>query len=98
MAEKIKSDLSRAEIIVGGLVQGVGFRYFVVRTAMQLKLKGYVKNLYTGEVLAVVEGEKVNIMELFEQMKLGPSHSYVKTFSIMWTSYNAEFSSFEIRH
>ena len=97
MAEKIKSDLSRAEIIVGGLVQGVGFRYFVLRTAMKLNVKGYVKNLYSGEVLAVVEGEKINIMELFEQMKLGPSHSYVKTFSIMWATYNAEFSSFEIR-
>ncbi|MCK9209408.1 MAG: acylphosphatase [Ignavibacteriaceae bacterium] len=97
MAEKIKSDLSRAEIIVGGLVQGVGFRYFVVRAAMQLNVKGYVKNLYSGEVLAVVEGEKIKIMELFEQMKMGPSHAYVKTFSIMWTSYNAEFSSFEIR-
>jgi len=97
MAEKIKSDLSRAEIIVGGLVQGVGFRYFVLRTAMKLSVKGYVKNLYSGEVLAVVEGDKIKIMELFEQMKLGPSHSYVKSFSIMWTTYNAEFSSFEIR-
>ena len=97
MAEKIKSDLSRAEIIVGGLVQGVGFRYFVLRTAMKLNIKGYVKNLYSGEVLSVVEGEKIKIMELFEQMKLGPSHSYVKSFSIMWTTYNAEFSSFEIR-
>lgn len=97
MAEKIKSDLSRAEIIVGGLVQGVGFRYYVLRTAMKVNVKGYVKNLYSGEVLAVVEGEKIKIMELFEQMKLGPSHSYVKSFSIMWTNYNAEFSSFEIR-
>lgn len=97
MAEKIKSDLSRAEIIVGGLVQGVGFRYFVLRTAMKLNVNGYAKNLYSGEVLAVVEGEKINIMELFEQMKLGPSHAYVKSFSIMWTTYNAEFSSFEIR-
>jgi len=97
MAEKIKSDLSRAEIIVGGLVQGVGFRYFVLRTAMKLNVNGYAKNLYSGEVLAVVEGEKIKIMELFEQMKLGPSHAYVKTFSIMWTTYNAEFSSFEIR-
>ena len=97
MAEKIKSDLSRAEIIVGGLVQGVGFRYFVLRTAIKLNVKGYVKNLYSGEVLVVVEGDKMNIMELFEQMKLGPSHSYVKSFSIMWTTYNAEFSSFEIR-
>ena len=97
MAEKIKSDLSRAEIIVGGLVQGVGFRYFALRSAMKLNIKGYVKNLYSGEVLAVVEGEKINIMEFFEQMKLGPSHAYVKSFSIMWTTYNAEFSSFEIR-
>ncbi len=97
MAEKIKTELSRAEIIVGGLVQGVGFRYFVLRTALKLNIKGYVKNLYSGEVLAVVEGEKINIMELFEQMKIGPSHSYVKTFSIMWTTFNAEFSSFEIR-
>ncbi|OIO14740.1 MAG: acylphosphatase [Ignavibacteria bacterium CG1_02_37_35] len=97
MAEKIKSDLSRAEIIVGGLVQGVGFRYFVLRTAMKLNVNGYAKNLYSGEVLAVVEGEKIKIMELFEQMKLGPSHAYVKSFSIMWTTYNAEFSSFEIR-
>lgn len=97
MAEKINTELSRAEIIVGGLVQGVGFRYFVLRTALKLNIKGYVKNLYSGEVLAVVEGEKINIMELFEQMKLGPSHSYVKTFSIMWTTFNAEFSSFEIR-
>jgi len=97
MAEKIKSDLSRAEIIVGGLVQGVGFRYFALRSAMKLNINGYVKNLYSGEVLAVVEGEKINIMEFFEQMKLGPSHAYVKSFSIMWTTYNAEFSSFEIR-
>jgi len=97
MAEKIKSDLSRAEIIVGGLVQGVGFRYFVLRTAMKLNVNGYAKNLYSGEVLAVVEGEKIKIMELFEQMKLGPSHAYVKSFSIRWTTYNAEFSSFEIR-
>jgi len=98
MAEKITTNLSRAEIIVGGLVQGVGFRYFVLNTALKLKLKGYVKNLYSGEVLAVVEGEKITIMELFELMKLGPSHAYVKTFSIMWTSFNAEFTTFEIRH
>jgi len=97
MAQEIKNELSRAEIIVGGLVQGVGFRYFVLRTAMQLGVMGYVKNLYSGEVLAVAEGEKIKIMELFEQMKLGPSHAYVKTFSIMWTTFNAEFSSFEIR-
>ena len=37
----------RAEIVVNGLVQGVGYRYFVVREAKKLGLKGYTKNLYT---------------------------------------------------
>ena len=49
---------ARAEIIVNGLVQGVGFRYFVYREALKLNLTGYTKNLYTGEVLTVAEGEK----------------------------------------
>jgi len=97
MEEEVTNKSARAEIVVGGLVQGVGFRYFVLRNALKLQLTGYVKNLYTGEVLAVVEGDKGLIFELFEQMKLGPSHSHVKTFSIMWTSFNAEFSTFEIR-
>lgn len=90
--------LHRAEIIAGGLVQGVGFRYFVYRNAEVLGLKGYTKNLYTGETLTVVEGEKYAIEELFELIKAGPSHAYVKKCDIAWTSYNGEFTSFEIRH
>lgn len=91
------SDITRAEIIVNGLVQGVGFRYFVLRNGLNLGLKGYVKNLYTGEVVAVVEGEKYKIEELFKLMRQGPSHSKVNKINIAWGSYNSEFSTFEIR-
>jgi acylphosphatase len=45
----------RAEIIVNGLVQGVGYRYFVLREAKRLELKGFTQNLYTGEVMTVVQ-------------------------------------------
>ena len=34
-----------AKIIVKGIVQGVGYRYFTHRHASRLGLKGYVKNL-----------------------------------------------------
>ena len=94
----MSDNLHRAEIIVGGLVQGVGFRYFVYRHAERLGLKGYTKNLYTGEVFTVVEGEKYLIEELFNELRIGPSNAYVKKSNIAWTSYNSEFSSFEIRH
>jgi len=90
-------DEARAEILVNGLVQGVGFRYFVVKHAARLKLSGYVENLYTGEVHAVVEGDKVNIEELFKLIKLGPSHAHVKNARIDWSENNHEFDSFEVK-
>ena len=50
------SDLRRAKIIVTGLVQGVGYRYFVVRHADKLNLEGYTQNDFSGEVVTEVEG------------------------------------------
>jgi len=88
---------TRAEIIVNGLVQGVGYRYFVFREAQKLGLKGYVINLYTGEVLIVAEGEKVLIEELINKLKVGPMHASVKSYHVDWQETKNEFDSFEIR-
>jgi acylphosphatase len=88
----------RAEILVNGLVQGVGFRYFVLHEAQNLGLRGYVKNLYTGEVLTEVEGDKSLIEELFKKIKIGPSHASVKNAHIEWDGSKNEFTHFEVRH
>lgn len=90
--------LTRAEITVSGLVQGVGFRYFVLRTANGLGVFGWVKNLPSGEVLTVAEGEKKQLQLLFTALKEGPSRSRVTRAVITWGAYAGEFSSFEIRH
>ena len=92
------NNFSRAEIIAVGLVQGVGFRYFVLRKAQALGLKGYVQNLYSGEVLTVAEGEKSDIEELFMQIKIGPSHASVNKCNIEWQQYKGEFKIFEVRY
>jgi len=87
----------RAEIIASGLVQGVGFRYFVSRNAQNLGLHGYVKNLFSGEVLTVVEGEVALIEELFQKIKVGPSHASVNGSKIIWDEFKNEFKTFEVR-
>ena len=87
----------RAEIVVNGLVQGVGFRYFVMREAKKLELNGYVKNLYTGEVLTVVEGEKAIIEEMINKLRVGPIHASVKSCKIDWQEPKNEFTDFEVR-
>jgi acylphosphatase len=86
-----------AEIVVNGLVQGVGYRYFVVREAQKLGLKGFTQNLYTGEVLTVVEGEKVIIEEMINKLKVGPIHASVKSCKVDWQEPKNEFTDFEVR-
>lgn len=89
---------ARAEILVRGLVQGVGFRYFAYRHAEKLGLIGYVRNLYSGEVHIICEGNKKQLEEFYEFVKTGPMHAHVKDASIKWGEPKNEFSSFEIRH
>jgi acylphosphatase len=86
----------RAEIVVNGLVQGVGYRYYVYREAQKLGVFGYVKNLYTGEVLTVVEGDKAKIEDLIKKLRIGPSHASVKNCVVEWQQPKDEFNSFEI--
>lgn len=89
---------ARAEILAEGLVQGVGFRYFVLKNAVSLGLNGYTKNLYSGEVLTVVEGEKKLIEELYKIIRIGPSHAHVTKAHIRWGDNKNEFTNFEITY
>lgn len=91
-------DLRRAKIIASGLVQGVGYRYFVLRHADNLNLKGYTQNLYTGEVLVEVEGKFGLINELIRQLKIGPMKSHVTNCVVEWSEYKNEFKRFEVRY
>ena len=88
----------KAEITVSGLVQGVGFRYYVYSKAQGIGLNGYTKNLFTGEVVTVMEGERYLVEELIDYIKIGPSRSYVKSYSVNWFEYKNEFTIFEIKY
>lgn len=92
------SDEKRVEIIAKGLVQGVGFRWFVSKNAQSLGLKGFVKNLMSGEVYTVAEGEKHLLEELFNKIKIGPMSADVRDINIKWGEPQNEFTSFEIKH
>ena len=87
----------RAEILVNGLVQGVGYRYFVLREARRLELNGFSENLFSGEVLTVVEGEKAIIEDLINKLRMGPIHAAVKNCRVDWHEPKNDFTTFEIR-
>jgi acylphosphatase len=84
-------------IIVSGLVQGVGFRYFVHQCAIRLNVQGYVRNLYNGDVDIYAEGERSVIEELISQIKVGPRAAQVNDVRIQWSDPTHKHSKFEIR-
>lgn len=57
---------------VSGVVQGVGFRYFVERAARHLKLAGYVRNLRDGRVEAYAIGSVESLSSLRVSLERGP--------------------------
>jgi hydrogenase maturation protein HypF len=60
--------MKRYLIEVRGLVEGVGFRPFVYRTAIKYGLKGYVKNDSTG-VFIEVEGKEKELNSFIQSLK-----------------------------
>jgi acylphosphatase len=89
--------LANAHIVVEGLVQGVGFRWFVARKAEALGLRGYVKNLYNGDVELEAEGERSLVEELIGQVKVGPRSAQVTNLRIEWMEPQHRTAHFEIR-
>lgn len=88
--------MRRAHIVVSGLVQGVFFRSFVQENALKLGLKGFVRNLPSGEVEAVVEGYDEGIEKLIGKLKAGPPSARVENVDVKWQPYKGEFDGFRI--
>jgi acylphosphatase len=77
--QKSTTVASARKYVVSGRVQGVGFRYFTERVANQLGLRGYVKNLWNGDVEAYAIGGEVQLEEFKRQLAEGPRMSRVQS-------------------
>jgi acylphosphatase len=87
----------RLEATVRGRVQGVGYRYFVVRLARRLELAGWVANEPDGSVRLVAEGEEAGIAQLEEALRDGPSGAIVDGVSSVRMPSTGGFGSFSVR-
>jgi acylphosphatase len=86
-----------AHIIARGLVQGVGFRWFVHKHAAGLDLRGQVKNLADDSVDIIVEGDRSLIEELIKIVKVGPRSAQVSDMVIEWQEPSGKYSGFIIK-
>ena len=87
---------SQMHATVEGHVQGVGFRQFVYMTAVNLKLTGWVRNTYDGDVEVLVEGSPAVLDEFLSALHKGPRMAYVTNVRFDYSPASGEFLDFRV--
>jgi acylphosphatase len=83
-------------IKVTGRVQGVGFRFYTQKTARELGIRGFVKNMRDGSVYVEAEGEPDRMEIFIEWVRKGPEWAHVQDISLQEKPEDG-FEGFDIR-
>ena len=85
----------RCEVCYSGTVQGVGFRYNARHIARGYKVTGWVRNLPSGQVRLVAEGERSEVEKFLASVADSMSGNIEHT-EMATTPATGEYASFEI--
>lgn len=82
---------------VEGLVQGVGFRAFVVRRAAEIGVRGFVRNTRDGAVEGEAQADARNVEQFLLDVRQGPRMAQVNELRVESVAAPGNYSSFDIR-
>jgi acylphosphatase len=82
--------------LISGRVQGVGFRSFAARTASEIGVTGWARNLDDGRVEVHANGTKRQLDDFEACLRQGPSHGEVRGFEVLEAAVS-ETSGFRVR-
>jgi acylphosphatase len=88
--------VERLHGIVKGDVQGVGFRFFLIRRAQALGLNGWVQNRDDGTVEFVAEGGRRELEQLERAAREGPRMAQVTAVEVNWSQATGGLDRFDI--
>ena len=83
-------------VLIVGRVQGVGYRAWCADTASALGLSGWVRNLRSGEVEAVICGDETSVETMLRKAGKGPRWAQVREVKVLDEA-NPVSGPFEVR-
>ncbi len=83
---------------IRGAVQGVGFRYFVLKVASRLGLAGWARNERDGSVEILAQGSTEALDELAGLIEEGPPASRVESTEASDVPVDPSLAGFGVRH
>lgn len=97
MENQKSKEAEELHAIIHGRVQGVGFRYFVVRKGLQLGLRGYAQNRDDETVEVLAQGARPELEQLLAFLRRGPDAADVSQVEIAWGKPSTHLSGFHVR-
>jgi acylphosphatase len=88
--------VERLHGVIHGNVHGVGFRYFLLREAQRLGLRGWVRNRDDGTVEFVAEGRRADLDKLRKAAERGPQLAQVERVDAEWSTATGGLDSFDL--
>ncbi len=88
--------MQRLSLVVTGRVQGVGFRWYVLRAATDLGLAGEVSNRSDGAVSIEAEGDRQRLEQFLEIVREGPVTAIVDRVQERWSEGPRQYRDFHI--
>lgn len=89
--------MTRLQIRITGVVQGVGYRYFVVSRARAAQVTGWVKNRADGTVEIEAVGERGALDGFLRYVRVGPPAAHVYGVETHWFDDDHRYESFDVR-
>lgn len=86
----------RVRVKIYGLVQGVGFRYFIARLADTYGLNGWVRNAPDGSVEALFDGPEREVNFAIDACRSGPASAEVENVDVIPEKEIASVNGFKI--
>lgn len=90
-------DATRVHIVVKGVVQGVGFRYFTMQLARDYGITGWVRNREDGSVEVEAEGEEIIIKSFVKDLSIGPHSAHVSKVDVEKLLPGEGYNGFNVR-
>ncbi|MBX3000218.1 MAG: acylphosphatase [Caldilineaceae bacterium] len=91
------SDAICRHLLIGGRVQGVGFRMNTLLQANQLGVHGWVRNLPDDRVEVLAWGERQAMDQFIEWCRRGPLHARVDAVEIFDGTSDPKLNGFVVR-
>lgn len=84
--------------VVSGEVQNVAYRAYTQDSAVELALRGWVKNQPDGTVVVCAQGYPDTLKDFIEYLNEGSLRAQVAGVSVDWRTAKTVYDDFSIKH